>query len=464
MNTINSGASILQQAKQLSPFLAGDLPGAWADWALAVAENKAVGDSGNVVRLAEQLAASAAISTEAAMALMLWLGSVCMINHTRVHWPTGIWQPAGLTIATVEDDGVPIDVITNAFIRMTQNVGLDPIHDTVKEGPAGLISRLESSGVIREKAVKIEVDSLDALAKIDTSMIQDKVNLNRGNARALIYPSGRALLSYLYDTPFFNTLDELIQHGNLNIRGKMSSHRISEVHLSTVVNFYQGSLVTLTNDPRVQNNMSPFLRKMMVFWPTSGTRRHKRSGRIDIALYKIERIVREGLLTLESLSDGILELPTLGIEHENSYIDSGVGTRYTVLDRIGRLQRLSMAVAFWRIAAGGRYEITKGDLIVADSCLHLHEMGGRLFELVMTKGRLGHEFMRIFIAMLEGSESDHATRTADETAHASDINTGATALARLGEMSLTEQTGKLKDEYRFVTGDTIRKHRARWHI
>ena len=466
MNIINSGSHHLQSVNASNPLAHEINVGSWTDWALSLSRNEQIGESGTVIRLAEQLAGQAAISTESAVGLLLWLGSTAMLHHTRLHWPSGIWQPGGLMISLVEGDGVPIDSVTNAFIKLTQNIGLDPIHDTVKEGPAGLISRLEHAGSIRQKRDGITVDNLAALAAIDTESIAEVKNSNRGNSRALIYPSGRALLSYLYDTPFFNTIDELIQHGNLNVKGKSSSHRLSEVHVSMIASFYQGALVTLTNSNQVQNNMVALMRQMMVFWPTSGAKRHTNQGRIDIALHRIERLATEGLMTLETLSDGVIELPQLPAIHDESMLPSGagVGVRYTVLNRAVRINKLALAVAFWRIATGGRFEITKGDLAIAESVLHLHEMGGRLFEHVMAKGRLGHEFMRIFVALLEGDELDQVSQLAEDISHASELGIGAAAVARLSELSIINNKNKLNDEYRFVTGDTVHEHRKRWRL
>lgn len=441
------------------------MPGSWTDWSLSLANSETLRESGYIIRLADKLARAAAISNESALALLLWLGSVAMIQHTKVQWPSGIWEPAGLTLAVVEEDGVPIDSITNAFIQLAGSLGLDPIHDTVKEGPAGLIARLETASTLPEQTKKsISVDSLESLASIDTNELDEQLRLNKGNGRALIYPSGRALMSYLYDTPFFNAFDELIQHGNLSLRGKLSSHQLREVNLSTFVPFYQGALVTLTHDSRVQNNMSSLLRQMLVLWPTSGTQRNKNRSRIDMALHEIEKVTREGLDTLTSLSDGTIQVPYIPEAATKSFIDAGAGVRYTVLNRHQRIIKLSLAVAFWRICAGGQFALTKGDMTIADSILHLHEMGGRLFELVMAKGRLGHEFMRIFIRLLDGEEIHDDSRLGEELSHASELVIGATALERLNHMSVIRPDGKLSDEYRFVTGQTIRDHKLRWQL
>lgn len=466
MNTQQSGNSSTGSKRLLEQFLeSGETPGPWADWVHSLAVSGKVGDSGQVILHAERLAQACAISTEAATGLLLWLGSVCMIQHANVRWPSGIWEPAGLTIALVEEDGVPIDAITNAFIKVSQNLGIDPIHDTVKEGPAGLIARLESAG---HRPRKVEsgplTGGLSALAEFDTTDLAEPENRALGSSRALIYPSGRALLSYLYDVPFFNTLDELIQHGNLSLRGKQSSHRIKEVHLSTIVPFYQGALVTLTHDSRVQSNMHALMRQMLVFWPTSGTRRYTKRGRIDIALYDIEQQAKEGLDLLESLNDKSIDIPVMPAELNDSLIHHGPGVRYTVLNRQQRIAKLAIGVAFWRIAKSGTFEILQSDLAMAESILHMHEMGGRLLELVMSKGKLGHEFMRIFVSMLRGEEVSEAAIAAEELSHASELNIGSSALQRLNDLCITSTANMLNDDYRFVTGNIIRKHSKRWKL
>lgn len=364
-------------------------------------------------------------------------------------------------MAMVEPDDIQIDSITNAFIQMSRSIGLDPISDTVKEGPAGLIARLEAAGrPIAQQKGEMRVDSLGALADIDTNLLEMRDDSNRGNSRALIYPSGRAILSYLYDTPFFNALDELVQHGNLSIRGKYDRHQIHQVHLSMLVGFYQGALVNLTTDTRVQSNMYALLRQMLVLWPTSGTRRHRRPGNIAESLDSIARMTKDGIDSLRGQSDGQLVIPALPHSVDEGFIGEGVGVRYTMLNRAQRVAKLAIAVAFWRIAVGGRFEITREDCAVAESVLHLHEMGGRLMELSMSKGKLGHEFMRLFIRMLSGEE----IHPGEEVAQASDLNIGATAVSRLGELSVTDGPGQLKIEYRWVQGTTIAEHKRRWKL
>lgn len=438
-----------------------ELPGSWADWAKQLTHFDGIGESATILRLAEDLSRSAAISTEAATSLLLWLGSVCMIQHTQIQWPTGIWYPAGLILATVEGDDIPIDSITNAFIHMARGIGLDPISDTVKEGPAGLIARLEAAGRPHgNQRGQFKVESLSALADLDTTAVENRLESNRGNGRALIYPSGRAMLSYLYDTPFFNAMDELVQHGNLSIRGKHDRHQLNQVHLSMFVGFYQGALVNLTMDTRVQSNMLALMRQLLVLWPTSGTRRYRSPGNIAQALHRIDKITSDGVIALGDLSDGNLIIPTLPHAVHKGFIDEGVGVRYTMLNREQRICKLAIAVAFWRMASGGRFEITESDCAVADSILHLHEMGGRLLELSMSKGKLGHEFMRVFLDLLNGESIEFG----QEIAHASDLTAGATAVRRLQEMSVITGDGKLSDEYRYIQGTTIAAHKRRWNL
>ena len=384
-----------------------------------------------------------------------------MIQHTQVQWSTGIWYPGGLVVAAVENDDVPIDAITNAFIAMAHSIGLDPIADTVKEGPAGLIARLETAGRPKGRQTEqLKIDSLGALGSLDTSLIRDIYESNRGNGRALIYPSGRAMLSYLYDTPFFNALDELIQHGSLSVRGKHDRHQLSQVHIGLFVGFYQGALVNLTTDRRVQMNMSTLLRQMLVFWPTFGGRRHTRPGHIGAAIHKIERVATDGIEALKSISEGRILMPDLPREVKDCYIDPGVAIRYTILNREQRVAKLALSVAFWRIAGGGRFEITQNACAVADMILHLHEMGGRLMELSMTKGVLGHEFMRLFLELLSGEELHQGS----EIQHASDANIGATATQRLASYSVINSENKLADDYRLITGKIISNHLRRWRL
>src|SRR6478736_1909620 len=166
MESSHSGIDTSRPVNPLAMLVAqAEMPGSWADWAKHLTQLPAIGGSGTIFRLAEDLAESAAISTEAAVSLLLWLGSVAMIHHTQIQWPSGIWQPAGLTLAVVEEDNVPIDSIVNAFIRIAGDIGVDPINDTVKEGPAGLIARLESSGAhhVGSTHARMGVDSLAGL-------------------------------------------------------------------------------------------------------------------------------------------------------------------------------------------------------------------------------------------------------------------------------------------------------------
>jgi len=143
-----------------------------------------------------------------------------------------------------------------------------------------------------------------------------------------------------------------------------------------------------------------------------------------------------------------------------SMMDEGVGVRYTVLNREQRIAKIAIAVAFWRIAAGGRFVITHEDCAVADMILHLHEMGGRLMELSLSKGRLGHEFMRVFLRLLDGD----VVEAGEDIQHASELNIGATAVSRLHEYSIITQENKLADDYRFIKGITIAAHKQRWNL
>jgi len=438
-----------------------EIGGSWADWAQHLTTIDSTENSSVILRLSDDLARAAGISTESAVGLLLWLGSVCMIQHTQIQWSTGIWHPGGLVLAAVEGDDVPIDSITNAFIDMARGIGLDPIADTVKEGPAGLIARLEAAGrPLAQQRGGIHIEDLASLSGLDTSAIESRYDSNRGNGRALIYPSGRAILSYLYDTPFFNALDELIQHGNLSIRGKHDRHQLSRVHLSMFTAFYQGSLVTLTTDSRVQNNMLALMRQLLVLWPTSGTRRYRRSGNVAQAIYRLDKITTDGVIALRGLSDGNLTIPSMPHSVRDGYINEGAGVRYTMLNREQRISKLAIAVAFWRIALGGRFEVTRQDCAIADMILHSHEMGGRLLELSMSKGKLGHEFMRIFLRLLDGE----VMQPEEGIAHATELNAGTVAVRRLGDMSIIDQHGKLSDEYRYVSGLTIAAHKERWKL
>jgi len=434
------------------------LPGSWAEWSLAVAGQPRFKASGSVLRRAEALGAAAGMSNESAVSMLLWLGSVAMLNYTSVSWESGIWHPSGLVIAAVEDDEVPIDTITSSFIMMARRLGLDPIQDTVKEGPSGLISRLEGSRPRPGKRdQQADHASLIEILKMDLSHIQAPEPENIGNVRGLIYPSGRAFLSYLYDTPFFNTLDELIQHGALHVRGKFDSHVMSQVNVSAFVPFYQGALVNLTLDARVQNNMNALLRQMLVMWPTSGTRRHTRRGNIGRALAELEHEVQGGLETIAAILPPALNAKS-SRKMASPYIAPGVGVRYTSINRVERLTRIAVGAMFWRLVDGSvDFDLTEDDYAIADVVLHGHEMGSRLVEIATNRGKQGHEAMRAFIHLLNGD-----SEVAESIAQATDTKSGTSIVGSLFDMSILTEEGKLSDEYKLVLGGTIEKHRIRW--
>lgn len=417
-----------------------------------------------------------------------------MLQHIRVNWPSGVWEPAGLVVTAVEEDGVNLDIITNALIDISRRLGLDPVQDTVKEGPAGLIARLERRSdmeivnrarmsaeerkaaetkkrlngshtlataveeLLESAAPKPAVDPLAILAELDSDEYAATSEFDVGHVRALIYPSGRAFLSYLYDTPFFNALDELIQHGNLHIRGKQDQHRIRHLNLTLFTAFYQGALANLLGDFRVQNSMSLMLRQMIVLWPTDGFPRNRAGGRVYDEMERVYGVAQEGLQYLSRLGSPIIDLPRLSDRRIAAFLDLGVGIRYVHINRYQRLMRLALAVAFWRIADGDmRIEITRGDCAVADAILHSHDMGARLLEIAASRGRFGTEAMRIFIRLLDGE-----SLSGESIAFASDVKSGEEALNRLHSMSIINGDGKLADQYRFVDGDVIRAHREKW--
>lgn len=461
---------------------ADQLPGSWSDWItrLGQLEHKRIAGSATILREAKSFAHTCGISVEAATAQLLWLGSTAMLNHVAVQWPSGIWQPAGLVITAVEEDAVGIESITNALIDTAHRLGLDPIQDTVKEGPAGLIARLERKSdnwldTIQPKESTNEEDAaeesgtprsletltlLSQLATADSDSIAAISEHDIGNVRGLIYPSGRAFLSYLYDTPFFNTLDELIQHGNLNVRGKQDHHRLRHLNLSLFTAFYQGALANLLGDFRVQNGMSLLLRQMIVMWPTDGLPREAAQGRVSAALGALESVARDGLGYLAGLSGARLDAPAIAPRAYAPYIDPGVGMRFVSVNRYNRLIRIALAVAFWRIAAGDmRIEITDGDCAVADAILHAHDMSGRLLELAATRGKFGGEAMRLFMRLIDGESI-----AMESIAFASNSKAGEDTLNQLSALSVIGTDGKLADEFRYVDSGVMRAHAERWKL
>lgn len=439
------------------------MPGSWAEWSNQVANQPSLRKSGAILRQAEKFGEASGISHESATAMLLWLGSVAMLNFTTVDWPSGIWHPSALAIAVVEKDDVPIDTITTGFINMSRKLGLDPIQDTVKEGPSGLIARLESSRNrfrVDTPAVGTSSDfSLKALAEFDTANIDGARPENIGNVRGLIYPSGRSFLSYLYDTPFFNAIDELIQHGSLHVRGKLESHSLKNVNLATFLPFYQGALANMLGDSRVQSNFNMLLRQMLVFWPTSQPDEKARRGNIGSALAAVSGVAAAGIETLTVLMPPCLS----AVYHSNAdepLFEPGVGIRYVTINRHEKLTRLAVSVAFWRLAEGDlEFRLTEADYAVADAILHGHEMGSRIVEIASSKGKTGQEMLRMLVSL---NTEMSALELSMGLSQLSDGRAGVTVMDMLYQYGILADGGMLHDSYRLVNGDVIAAHRKRW--
>ena len=470
------------------------LPSSWSEWLLDIETYGKRQGNGSVavVSFASDLSATCNISLESAMAQLLWLGSISLLTNVRTHWPSGVWQPSSLMITAVEEDGVGIEYVTNAIIDMAQDLGLDPIQDTVKEGPAGLISRLERRPIRWASIVKKQLEaenrvyenadrpvagrsvaifnkpdstgghvvSLEELATGDYSGVGAPEPSNVSNVRGLIYPNGRAFMSYLSDTPFFNTLDELTQHGNLNVRGKIDVHRLRHINLSLCAVCYQGALANLLVNSSVQNNLNLLLRQMCVLWDTSGyVRPETRGVRINEAIERVAKEALTGLDYLSALNAPDIALPELKSTQHETYVPPGVAVRFVTVNRYERLIRIAIAVMFWRITTGDTtLEITNQDLAVADAILHSHDMGARLLEVAASRGRAGSEAMRIFSSLLDGD-----SLALESIALASSNAQGQSTLQALAALSIVNDTGRLSDEYRFVLGDTKRRYQARWN-
>lgn len=461
------------------------LPGSWSDWIRAYAKQESIHlrGSNNIVVQADRLATTCGISLEVAMAQLVWLGSVAMLNHIRPAWPSGIWQPSGVMITAIEEDSVSLDLITNAMIRAAHRLNLDPIQDTAKEGPAGLIARIERRSArwaepIDDKSAAVEFELptiteddididlqdkpkktlIERLSELDTSAIPAARINNAGNIRALIYPSGRAFLSYLYDTPFFNALDELTQHGNLHVRGKQDQHRIRNLNLALYTSFYQGALANLMSDSRVQQNLLMLLRQFIVLWDTSSAFTERQSGHIGSAIGEMESSITEGLAALQGLSAPHMSIPALPRAKTKSLIHDGVGVRFVNVNRYERMSRLAIGVAFWRLCGGDSHiELTNGDYAIADAIMHSHDMGARLVEISAAKGKIGSDMMRIFCSLLDGESF-----SGESIAFAHTTRSGEDALNALSALSVIDADQRLMDEYRFVKGDVIQNHRERW--
>lgn len=438
------------------------LPGSWADWARQVAELPTIGESGQIIKQASAFAREAGITLESAVAKHLWLGSLAMLNYTSVHWQTGIWHPSSMVIATVERDGVAIDSITNGFIHVVRKLGLDPIQDTVKEGPSGLIARLEQSRPDRRKdrlGSEIGTD-IASLANVDTSDIDPAELENLGNVRGLIYPSGRSFLSYLYDTPFFNALDELIQHGSFHVRGKVDSHVLRNLNLAAYLPFYQGALANMLANDSVQRNFNILLRQMILFWPmesSEGTGRRNVGKALDV----VGESARRGLETLEALAPPHIEAKNFSFA-DTPLISLGVGVRYAGLNRDERLTRIALGIAFWRITSGQTdFTLLDSDYAMADLILYAHETGSRLAEICSSKGRVGVDLLRFLVSASADYDTDAAYIGLSQATNEKE-KLGLLELA--SHMDILTGDNRLHESYRFVNGDVIRSHLKRWKI
>ena len=438
------------------------LPGSWAEWAGQVADADGLYESGAIIRAATKYSDDAGMSCESALGMLAWLGSVATLNYTSVQWESGIWHPSAVTIAVVEADEVAIDSITSGFIKMVKGLGLDPIQDTVKEGPSGLISRLESARAkplmdVNQQLPSGKVVSIHDVATMDTSEIEPSKPENIGNVRGLIYPSGRAFMSYLYDTPFFNSLDELIQHGSLHVKGKSESHALRNMNVAAFLPFYQGALANLMQQRVVQSNLNLLLRQMLFFWPA--TRVEKGRVHVGRALERIQEAATIGIKSLEALMPSHLEDKGLGMSEP--MFDTGVGVRYVSLNRLERLTRLAVPVMFWRIAEGSNnFELTKADYAIAEVILHAHEMGSRIVEIASSKGRVGHEALKVFVYL---SQSSGVSDLSAGISQLTDSTSAAAVLEVLYNNNILEDTGALAESYRLVKGDVIGEHRKRWN-
>lgn len=441
------------------------LPSIWSEWVKQVAEVDDLKESAAIIRAADAFASKSGMSCESAIGMLAWLGSVAALNFTSVSWESGVWHPSAVTIAVVERDDVPIDSITSGFIKMVKQLGLDPIQDTVKEGPSGLISRLESS---RSKPLidtsdlisnRRDITAFD-IASMDTSDIEPSKPENIGNVRGLIYPSGRAFMSYLYDTPFFNSLDEMIQHGSLNVRGKLETHTLKNINIAAFLPFYQGALSNLLQNQTVQSNMNLLLRQLLVLWPTPNQNSDKRqTGK---ALDEVSALATNGLKALEAMMPSYLDSHSYS-QAENAMFDVGVGVRYVSINRMERLTRLAVPVMFWRIAAGStNFSLTKADYAIADTIMHAHEMGSRLVEIATSKGKVGNEALKMFVSLHQTDDGDRRAAMAMGISQMTDTTVAVSALELLSSHTIVDQDYRLAESYSLVDGDVIRAHRTRW--
>lgn len=438
-------------------------PGTWAEWVEQLANRKELQESGAILRQALKFSSVSGLSVESAAAMLSWLGSLVMHTYSRVEWDHGLWHPSGLTISVVETDDVPVDSITSGFIKMVKSLGLDPIQDTVKEGPSGLIARLESSrsAVIRNRADRQMVGrDLLSIATMDTSNMGPAKPEDIGNVRGLIYPSGRSFLSYLYDTPFFNAIDELIQHGSLHIRGKIDRHSLTNMNITAFVPFYQGALANLISEGRTQNNLNVLLRQLVLFWVPPDNKGKRRNHHAGEALKQLKLAAIAGIDNLEALQPDVIRVDRQ-LHASEPMFDVGVGVRSVNINRTERLARLAIAAAFWRISEGNlQFELLPSDYAVADALLHCHDMGSRIVEIATAKGRTGQDALRMLVSLTASEHSISAL--AESVAQAADEKRAAEALELLCRFSITTKEGTLQEDIRFVDGDVIRAHRERW--
>jgi len=106
-----------------------------------------------------------------------------------------------------------------------------------------------------------------------------------------------------------------------------------------------------------------------------------------------------------------------------------------------------------------RRELLDSDLAAADAIMHCHDMGSRLLELCLTRGKRGQETAKLLLRLLDGEAV-----TADALGFAEEAIRGANTIDYLHNISLINAEGKLESEYRLVGGDTIRAHQRRWGL
>lgn len=439
------------------------LPGSWSEWAIQIASLPRFRESGAIIRQAVKFSTAAGISPESSAGLLAWLGSFVIHTQTKVEWENGLWHPSALTVVAIEKDFVQIDSITSGFIQVVRGLGLDPIQENVKEGPSGLIARLETAKTLRTRKNQSTQEgpmSLDQLVNTQVAEVETVRVSNAGNVRGLIYPSGRAFFSSLSDTQFFNSVDELIQHGQLHLRGKLDRHAITNLNLAGFWPIYQGALANLLFDVRVQNNFNILLRQLNVFWSPATNAKPDGTDGAAAALRAIHNVAKAGVDSLM-----ILEPAALRVSRKKkvatSLIDLGVGIRSVNINRSERVVRFAIAVMFWRIAEGSNlFSLTEEDYAIADVLVHCHDMGARILEIGASKGRIGSEAIKLLIA-LNSLEHD-AQAVAEALAQAQDQKLAQDALNLLLTTSVVDEKGIIDIDSRMVTNQSISEHCARW--